>query len=126
MALAYAEHVRYAETFILSAQHGLIRPDVELEPYDLAIGDFSQEERAEWAHHVGLWQWEEATGLDPEAPFWRGVTVVLLASPFYMPQLPDFVESRVEQPMAGMQVGERLAWLKTQLAATPADLWRAA
>ena len=40
--------------FILSAKHGLLEPDSWIEPYDLALSDFSAFERREWSKRVSV------------------------------------------------------------------------
>jgi hypothetical protein len=121
MSLAYAEHVLFAShTFILSAKYGAIAPDRVIEPYDLALSDFEDWEHADWAHVVGI-QLRDALGLSFTAscpPRWRWV---LLASELYRPDLPT--GAQVEVPLAGMQIGQRLSFLKTGLGVVPRELW---
>jgi hypothetical protein len=48
---AYAERAG-VPWFILSAQHGLVAPDDELEPYDLRLSATSRQYRREWGGGV--------------------------------------------------------------------------
>ena len=48
---------RYAEAsgclwYILSAKHGLLAPDIEIAPYDLALSDLTVAERRAWSQRV--------------------------------------------------------------------------
>jgi hypothetical protein len=48
---AYAE-MSGCQWYILSAKHGLLHPDVEIAPYDLALVDLPVFKRREWSQHV--------------------------------------------------------------------------
>ena len=48
---AYAERAGCA-WYILSAKHGLLHPDTEIEPYDLALSHLSAADRREWSRRV--------------------------------------------------------------------------
>jgi hypothetical protein len=54
-ARAYAER-RYGPErwFILSARHGLVRPDQLLAPYDLSLRQLTPTERAAWGDRVAI------------------------------------------------------------------------
>lgn len=126
-SLQYAEAVLGAEVFILSAQHGLVRPDQELEPYDFSLADLDPWERAWWAHEVEA-QFAEVLGaelvpvrpdVDPCESEWRleqsGLRLVLLAGELYR-FTPPFPQ-RFEEPLSGMGIGSRKAWLRAQVEA---------
>ena len=51
LAAAYAE-MSGCQWYILSAKHGLLHPDVEIAPYDLALVDLPVFKRREWSQHV--------------------------------------------------------------------------
>lgn len=94
---------------ILSAKHGLVRPEDVLSPYDLALADMTREEREAWRGRVG-----EALGRE----FRGGATFVWLAGGLYMGALrfvPRPGDYEHEEPMRGMQIGERLRWLNLEL-----------
>jgi hypothetical protein len=119
-SLAYAEHVLFAQhTFILSAKHGAVRPDAELAPYDLVLKAFEPWELGDWAMNVGI-QLRDALGLNMVEPAPRNMRFVLLASDLYLPDLP--LGAIVEKPLAGMQIGQRLSFLKSSLAAVPREI----
>jgi len=50
-AYAYAER-NYDQIFILSALHGLLDDEKEIEPYDLTLNTMKQKERLSWARKV--------------------------------------------------------------------------
>ncbi len=108
---AWAE--RYCDDWrILSAKHGLVRPESILEPYDLSLKDMTLEQREDWRNDVGR-------GLADEYP--DGATFVWLAGGLYMGTLrfiPRPGDYDHEEPMRGMQIGERLRWLNAELART--------
>jgi hypothetical protein len=127
LSLAYAERVA-GEVYVLSAQHGLVALDQVLEPYDLALSEMDAWERAWWAHEVEAQlaevlgaeldtKLEEAEPMDPIDSEWflhaPHLRVVLLAGKLYRPG--GFVERYLEEPLAGMDIGERLSWLKSQV-----------
>jgi hypothetical protein len=147
MSLAYAERVLRASTvLILSAKLGAVSPYATIEPYDESLRDFDPEDLAEWKHTVGvqierdLGKWAEkaqkvhAARFHPEqlkgaltpAEFarasarWRWVH---LAPELYLPDLP--VGAKIERPLAGMQIGRRLQFLRTELerAGIERDAW---
>ena len=103
-ARAYAES-RASDWFILSAEHGALEPHAVIEPYDRTLNTMGQDERAAWARRV-LAQLDEA--VQP------GDTVVMLAGNTYREGLVPALRGRgvhVDIPMAGMRIGEQVAWL---------------
>ncbi len=100
-----------AEPFILSARHGLLDPRTVVEPYDLELRQLSRAERDGWAQYVTRALVERARGHAP-------VRVTILAGASYVEPLrphlpPSWV---VEEPLAGLQVGQRLAWFTREAA----------
>lgn len=96
--------------FVLSAKYGLIKPDNSLAAYDVSMRDLTQDERRDWALSV-------VRQLENVALF-MGVerfSITLLAGKDYAafaPLVHDWCV--VEQPMEGMQIGQRLQWLTEQ------------
>lgn len=97
---------RYAEAqgcpwFVLSAKHGLVEPGRVLHPYDLALSDLTDEQRAVWAAGVrfSLWSRNLLGGSVVEAHAGRG----------YVTPLRSLVDG-VADPLRGLPVGRRLAW----------------
>jgi hypothetical protein len=107
---------RYAEATcdhwrILSAKHGALNPFAMTEPYNLTLGKLSRAERAAWAERVRL----GLAAFDSDTIF-----VVLAGSQYLRPLLDSGL--KLEDPLARMGIGRRLAWLKQEAdAATPSD-----
>lgn len=97
------------EWFVLSAAYGLIKPDEQLMPYDKTLRSMAPDEREAWARSVA--QQLDAYTLDDER-----VELVLLAGEAYAGWIP-LVQAfaSVEQPLAGMQIGQRLQFLTNEL-----------
>lgn len=91
--------------FILSALHGLTSPGERLAPYDVSMRDLLPREKSAWGFAVrqelmrlGLW--------DAEIVFLAGREYegAVLGAP------------NVVKPLEGMEIGQRLSWLKRELA----------
>ncbi len=94
--------------YVLSAKHGLLAPHTVVEPYEMTLNDMPSRERREWARKVTA-QLERVV-----AP---GDTVLFLAGAKYREGLMPPLRARdveVVVPMAGMRIGEQLAWLTRQ------------
>lgn len=94
--------------FLLSARHGLLTPDAMVRPYDRALEAMPRAERRRWADRV-LRQLDLHMG--------AGDTLVLLAGQLYREFIePDLKDRKVsvEVPLAGMRIGEQLAWFDRQ------------
>jgi hypothetical protein len=108
---------RYAEIYgdrwaILSAKHGLVLPDKMIEPYNVALGAYSgnalsKEERRAWA---------EKTQRQIVTEFGRDAEFIVLAGKEYVAALKGL--PNVKAPLAGLQLGPRLAWLRDALRGT--------
>jgi uncharacterized protein DUF6884 len=95
-----------APWFILSAEHGLVRPDVVVTPYEKTLNTISVGERRAWAKRV-------MQQMDTDLPAADGV--VILAGARYREFLLDYLKARfakVELPMEGLKIGEQLHWLE--------------
>lgn len=97
---------------IVSAEHGLVHPGTLLEPYDASIRDHSPSTRKAWAGLVlsGVYR---RLGCEPS---FQGHTVVLLMGREYADDIrPHLVHKGAEvlEPLRGMGLGARLAWLKS-------------
>ena len=104
---AYAE--QNAESwFILSAEHGLLRPDQVVAPYEKTLNKMCKIERVEWASRVGQSLLAE---LKPNT------VVIILAGLRYREGIVPILETNgftVKIPMEGMKFGHQLSWLKMQ------------
>jgi hypothetical protein len=112
LSFEYAVEVLAADRIgILSAKHGLVSPSLELDPYDQELPRAS-EPLDVWGRRVGP-QIAAAFG-----PFDGDTNLVLLAGEAYgicRRYIPGRRASCWLEPMRGMQIGERLSWLKRQL-----------
>lgn len=105
---------RYSEQkadgwYILSAEHGVLRPDEVVAPYERTLKTMSKQDRATWVKLVQR-QLLELLPADAE--------VVVLASDRYREGVVSFLKDHgftVEVPMAGLRLGEQLRWLKGQV-----------
>jgi hypothetical protein len=92
---------RFAETtcdrwFVLSAEHGLVAPETELAPYEAKLAGDS------------AWSFRVAAQLAKSVP--ADATLVLLAGEAYG-AWRGLVPNPVEEPLKGMGIGARRAWL---------------
>lgn len=97
--------------FILSAAHGLVRPNDRLEPYNVTLRDLPAAERRLWGE-MTVRQLRRTIGPRHLGP------IVFLAGRLYREPLLDFAGDRTAIPMAGMGIGQQKAWLAAQIAAT--------
>jgi len=107
-ARAYAERTGTA-WFILSAEHGLLRPDTIVEPYDTRLPS-SKADRMAWGARAGAELEAELEELEVDE-------LVLLAGRAYVEPIVEALqgtELTLSEPMAGMMIGERLSWLKRE------------
>jgi len=92
---------------ILSALHGVVRPEARLEPYDVTLNDASPAERRAWATRV-------LRQLDAELGSCTGLTFELHAGANYADfGLVNGLRARgamIERPVAGLKVGQQLAF----------------
>lgn len=101
---------RAARWGILSAQHGLLSPRQVVAPYDLTLRQLDREEREAWGSRIDV-------ALRCRWGLWPAPAVVLAGAAYVGPlaQLGD--SWAICEPLAGLQVGERLQWLKRELSA---------
>ena len=102
---------RYAEAradtwYILSAEHGLLRPDQVVSPYERTLSTMRRPERLAWAARV---QRQLLEVLPPSAH------VILLAGARYRETIEPFLRGKgyeVSVPLEGMALGKQLQYLK--------------
>lgn len=117
LSLAYAEHVCDV-VYVVSALHGLVKLDTELEPYDFEMSDRGGKRYRE--------AWGERVASALIALHGKSFTTVSLAGQEYTQPIARGLythfgfgdsgwrgaEDRpVIEPLAGMQIGQRLSWL---------------
>jgi hypothetical protein len=106
LARAYVE-AHGGQWLILSAEHGLLRPDDVVAPYDRPLLRMSIKERQDWADRV-------ACQLRCLMPDWLQ-TVVVLAGARYREFLLEKLRSRSERvfvPLEGQGIGQQMRTLK--------------
>jgi hypothetical protein len=98
---------------ILSAKHGLVHPDIVLNPYDASLNTLTLVQQLDWANDVaGQLEAEGLIGEDQPH-------VVFLAGRMYRTFLADVIAGRAccDTPMAGLGIGEQKSWLLNQAVA---------
>jgi hypothetical protein len=109
-ASAYAErHYGPGRWFILSARHGLVDPEDVLAPYDLSLRQLGPRQREAWGDRVAV----ELTDRFP-----AGTVLWFHAGVLYREAIARVVAHQVRFPLAGLGIGEQLAWYRSHAAAT--------
>ena len=95
--------------YILSAKHGVLRPDEVVHPYDQTLLSMKKGERNAWAVRVYdvLRQVSQPTD-----------TITFLAGCHYREDLQQLLEKAgytINVPMLGLSIGRQLQWLNSQL-----------
>ncbi|TSE15039.1 hypothetical protein B1A87_003025 [Arthrobacter sp. KBS0703] len=107
-ASAYAE-MRCDRWYVLSAKHGLVRPDEIIEPYDVRLGTNTSPSVRAWAAMVQGQLAAELEGVED-------VTLIALAGVQYRTALLH-CRWPYEVPMKGLGIGQQLGWLTAKLSA---------
>jgi len=112
---AKARGLRWA---VLSAKYGVWFPRIEMKPYDQTFADLEAAEIAAW--HVGCAQrlmeemWEPFHAKTHDGPIKpQELTIEIHAGADYCHPLTEILRSvgiAVELPLAGLGIGEQLAW----------------
>lgn len=92
--------------FILSAEHGVLRPNDVIAPYERTLNKMSKLERDAWSANVE----PRLLELLPS-----DASVAVLAGERYRERLVPFLRRHgfiVDVPMAGLKLGFQLRWLK--------------
>lgn len=99
--------------FILSAEHGLVRPDDWLEPYERYLPDTTRDYRRAWGQKVAA-QLEQAAG-----PL-GGLAIEIHAGAAYVESLEEPLRSvgaQLIDELHGLSIGHRLSWYLSRQAA---------
>ena len=103
--LKYAQSLNPDNIFILSAKHGLLTLDEEIEPYNQTLNNMKSDERKEWSKMI-LTQLKQHTNLKQDS-------FVFLAGEKYrkylLPQISNY-----KIPMKGLGIGKQLQFLKNR------------
>lgn len=105
----------YFAWYVVSAKHGLVDPDETVERYDVTLAALRPAEREQWARRTAgdlaaRYKDALARGVD--------VQVDLYAGALYRRALvPHLARAgfRVRAPLAGLRIGQQLAWLNRAL-----------
>jgi len=92
--------------FILSAEHGLLRPEEVVAPYERTLNRMSSPERLDWADRVQ----RQLLAILP-----RDTEVLILAGARYREHIDPFLRENgfvVTAPLKGLAIGRQLQWLK--------------
>ena len=105
----YAE--KYARKwFILSAKYGLLSPQQIIEPYEQTLNNMKKADRVRWANQVYS-QMKKVNLLQPD------LEILWLAGKKYQCELRlRLSDYKHVDPLEGLGIGKRLAWLKNSLA----------
>jgi hypothetical protein len=106
LSLQYAYSLEPDAIFVLSAKHGLIDLEEELEPYDLTLNDMRAKDVRRWASRV-LDQLRSVADLGTDR-------IVFLAGERYRKYLLPSI-SHYEVPLGGLGIGEQLRFLKESI-----------
>ena len=92
--------------YILSAKYGLVPEDKVIAPYDQTLNAMPRKQQLEWAHNVLTALAHECSMEDDD--------FILLAGSYYCRDLQNQLP-HCSLLLAGMRMGERMAFLKSQL-----------
>lgn len=101
--LKYANSLSPDDIYVLSAKHGLLDLEQEIEPYELTLNNMRTAEIREWANHV-LRQLKSVASLE-ETEF------IFLAGDKYRKYLLPHIKNALV-PLEGLRIGEQLQRLK--------------
>jgi hypothetical protein len=104
--LAFARSLRPDKIFILSAKHGLVDLEQELEPYEQTLNTMSAHEIKNWSERVKEQMKGEINSENDE--------VVFLAGEKYRKYLLPLFR-KVCIPLKGLSIGKQLQYLKNKL-----------
>jgi len=92
------------KVFILSAKYGLLSLDTIIEPYEVTLNTFSEQEKIEWSHTV-FKQIKKDIGLNNQFIYICGSNY----KKYLMDRLPG------SDPLKGLSLGKRIQWLKNHI-----------
>ncbi|WP_407282111.1 DUF6884 domain-containing protein [Methanolobus sp. WCC1] len=101
--LQYAKSLGADRIFILSAKHGLLNLEEEIEPYNQTLNNMKAGEIRKWSNKV-LSQLKDSTDI-------KNDNFLFLAGASYRKNLLPHI-SNYEIPLEGMRIGEQLQHLK--------------
>ena len=110
LAFEYAQK-RYDEIGFLSAKYGLLLPDDQIQPYDIAIRSMTTAHRMRWADLVFRHIQEKFE------PTWDDLVYFHTGKPYREFLQPKLEEIGIECiiPLEGKGIGQQIAWYREQL-----------
>lgn len=103
LKLKYASSLHPDEIYVLSAKHGLLELDHEIEPYEQTLNNMRTAKIKEWANNT-LQQLRSVVSLE-EAEF-----IFLVGDKYRKYLLPHIRNAAI--PLKGLRIGEQLQRLK--------------
>ena len=103
----YANRLKPDKVYILSAKHGLIKPDVIIRPYNVALNTMTTSLRKNWAGKVNKQMEQERIN------FVQDQVVFLAGKNYYQYLAPLF--AKVQLPLSRLGIGRQLKYLKTHV-----------
>lgn len=104
--LQYARKLKPDAIFILSAKHGLIALDDEIEPYDVTLNKMRANERKVWANKM-------IEQLRLHADLQHDHFIVLAGERYRQYLLPRLLSYEI--PLEKLRIGKQLQYLKKQV-----------
>jgi cytoplasmic iron level regulating protein YaaA (DUF328/UPF0246 family) len=101
--MKYAEQLMPNKIFILSAKHGLLNLDDEIEPYDVTLNMMPSKEIKQWSEQV-------LESLRKEIDIERDEVVFLAGEKYRKYLLPKIKNYSI--PLEGLPIGKQLQFLK--------------
>ena len=106
---------------ILSAKHGILEPDEKIGDYDLTLNEITPKQKKQWASEV--FRLGQRGAMQPHSSERNKIKGpdkwIILAGAAYTQPLKNHIKNNsiswdmeIEEPLKGLQVGERLAYLK--------------
>ena len=102
-SLAYAKQLNPDKLFILSALHGLIPLEKEIEPYNSTLKAMNSQERKDWAAQI-------LCTLQKEIDLRTDEVVFLAGNTYRQHLLPHITHYTI--PLQGLGIGRQLKFLK--------------
>jgi cytoplasmic iron level regulating protein YaaA (DUF328/UPF0246 family) len=103
-AVAWAQRHDY-QWFIVSALHGLVTPDQQLDPYNFTIKDRRNRERESWAHQTAAQLTKYAS------PGSRAFLILPAPYRTHIEKELSIAAITYENPLVGLAIGQQMHWL---------------
>lgn len=104
--LQYARKLKPDAIFILSAKHGLLTLNDEIEPYNVTLNKMGANERKAWANKV-------IEQLQVHADLQHDHFIILAGERYRQYLLPHLASYEI--PLKGLPIGKQLQYLKKQV-----------